>query len=344
MLSQHSFRRDHNGVPITRPVRKLAFAEDSPEICIEKENWNHNNRKLRNLATKLADLLEQVAFMERWFLPRHLRALKDPRALALAHKNIDHTTDASIPNELEMLASMLDSAQQKWQDIYHLMSVVVLYTLKGVDDAFPTAISREPFYRPSSLIRLWTSESHSPYNHDLGFCCSGWTSSKPYTTIEDLLNEKILTTESLKNHCEKKPRPSAWISFSDDASWMLDYAQKRGLLWNSTCRVAIISMDRLERCNIPWGRSDELVVRTGGEIYSDKNPDGVRYAFARQILVYGCVPAHCLVANFTIQQFCGLCKERNIKGSKANVFVKPPHMLLQGDMGTISAAMGNVKI
>lgn len=256
--------------------------------------------------------------MERWFLPPHLRALKDPRAVALAN---------------------------------HLMSSVMLYTMKGVDDSFSTGLSREPSCRPSSLIRVWTSESHSPYHADLGFRCSGWTSPKPYTTIEALLNEKILTTESLKNHCEKKARPSAWISFSDDASWMLNYAQEWGLVWNTTCRVAIISMDRLERCNIPCGRSDELVVRTGGKIYSYKNPDGVRFAFPRQILVYGCVPAHCLLAKFTIQQFCGLCEEHNIKGSRANVFVKPPHVLLQsprtvdqGDMDTMSAAMGNVKI
>jgi hypothetical protein len=282
---------------------------------MEKENWNwnRNNKKLLHLTTEILDLLGQVAFMERWFLP-YLQPSQNPVVLALADKSIDQISDRSVAEEVTRLANVLNSTRQRWREIINIMSAGMIYTMRSVDDIFPASISEEPCRRPSTLIRVWTRESYSPYSEDLGFRCSDWASCKRYAGIRDLLDGKVLTTESLRNHCEKKSRPSLWISFSDDASWILHYAQEWGLLRNPTCRVAIISVERLERCNIPWGRSNDLVMLTGGKTYSAKHPDGVKYAWSRQILVYGCVPTQCLVAKFTIQQFCELCRERNIRG------------------------------
>ncbi len=56
-----------------------------------------------------------------------------------------------------------------------------------------------------------------------------------------------------------------------------------------------------------------MVELTGGETFCGRHPDGVQIASPRQILVYGCVPAACLIASFTIRQFCKLCKARNIQ-------------------------------
>jgi len=265
------------------------------------------------MATKILDLLAQIGFLERWFLP-HIRPSKDPGTLVLADQSINRISDRSVPDELAALANVLNSTQQRWQEIFNIMSDGMVYTMRWVDDRFPAVNSRELLHKPSTLIRLWTQESHTPYSNDLGFRCSGWASCKRYASIKDLIDGKVLATESLQNHCEKKPRPSVWISSSDNASWVLSYAQKCDLLQNPTCRVAIISVERLERCNIPWGRSDDLVKLTGAKTYSAKHPDGVQYTWARQILVYGHVPARCLVAKFTIQRFCELCRERNIGG------------------------------
>jgi hypothetical protein len=265
------------------------------------------------MTTKILDLLAQIEFMERWFLP-YIRPSKDRGALILADQSINHISNRSVPDELAELSIVLNSTQQRWQEIFNIMSDGMVYTMRWVDDRFPAVNSGEPFRKPSTLIRLWTQESHSPYSDDLGFRCSDWASCERYASIKDLMDGTVLTTESLRNHCGKKPRPSVWISSSDDASWLLYYAQKWGLLRNPTCRVAIISVERLERCNIPWGRSHDLVELTGGKTYSAKHPDGVQYACSRQTLVYGYVPAHCLVAKFTIQRFCELCRERNIRG------------------------------
>lgn len=313
MLSQHSARRDHNGIPTVRKYRKSILNRSNPQERIENENWNRRNKELLDITTKILDLLAQIGFLERWFLP-HLRSSKDPGSLVSADQGNNRPPDRSVREELVALADMLNSMQQRWQEIFNIMSGVMVYTLRGVDDRFPPFNPAELFLKPITLIRVWTQQSHSPYSEDLGFRCSGWTSCGRYTSIEDLEEGKILTTESLQNHCEKKPRPSLWISFSDDASWLLYYAQKWRLLQDPTCRVAVISVERLERCNIPWGRSNDLVKRTGASTHSFEHPDGVHYAWARQILVYGHVPAHCLLANFTVQRFCELCRERNIRG------------------------------
>lgn len=304
MLSQQSFQRDHDGIPLISPRRKFVLGRSTPQERNEKETWNRTKKELHIVTTKIRDLLAQIVFMERWFLP-HLRP---------SNKSINHISDRSVPDELAALANVLNSTQQRWQEIFDIVSAGMVYTMRWVEDRFPKVFSEEPFCRPSTLIRLWTQESHSPYSDELGFRCSDWASCKRYAGIRDLLDGTVLTTESLRNHCEKKSRPSVWISFSDDASWMLSYAQKWGLWRNPTCRVAIISVERLERCNIPWGRSHDLVVFSGGKTYSAKHPEGVQYAWSRQILVYGYVPAQCLVAKFTFQRFYELYRERNIGG------------------------------
>jgi hypothetical protein len=72
-------------------------------------------------------------------------------------------------DQMETLANTLDSAQHQWQGVCHFVFAVVLYTMKCIDESFPTALSQEPFCGPPILIRSWNPEPHSPYSDDLGF-------------------------------------------------------------------------------------------------------------------------------------------------------------------------------
>lgn len=313
MLSRHSTRRDRHGLPITSRERRQASRDATPQECEQVEKRNRNNKALRVWTTEIRDLLEQTEFMERWFLP-HLRPPRDPSALELASKSISHLSDRSVADELEALADMRNSARQRWQEIYKIMTAGMVYTMKWMDDCNPRAASGDLFSKPATLIRLWTEESHSPYTDELGFRCSGWESCGRYSSLGALQHDNVLSLQSLRSHCEKESRPSVWISCSESASWMLYYAKRWNLEGNATCRVAIVSMERLERCNIPWGRSDELVRLTGGNTFGGIHQDGVKYAWSRHILVYGTIPAHCLISTMTLQRFFELCEEHKIRG------------------------------
>lgn len=317
MLSQHSAQRDHNGIPVVSPAPKLIFWNTTSQKREEIEKWNQHNEELLELTTRIVDVLAQTEFMERWFLPL-LRPSKNPMALALADESISHICDRSIADELATLAKRLNSAQQRWQEVHDIISAAMVYTMRWIDDRIPEAISGNSVSRPATLIRLWTQESHSPYSDNLGFRCSGWKSCERRPSLTALLHDKAHSLQSLRSHCEKKSQPSVWISCSDSASWMLFYARKYKLLRDPTCRVAIVCMERLERSHIPWGRSDKLVELAGGNPYSGEHRDGVEYASSRHVLVYGTIPAPCLVSILTIQLFLELYRERHIGGLSLN--------------------------
>jgi hypothetical protein len=102
------------------------------------------------------------------------------------------------------------------------------------------------------------------------------------------------------------------------------------MLNDKSCRVAIISAQKLARCSIPWGPSDALVKRCGGSIRRMNNLEGVRFAWPRHVLAYGWVPAQCILDIFTGEEFIGLCKEHNINERK-HVWSSPQVTLLTGE-------------
>jgi hypothetical protein len=189
------------------------------------------------------------------------------------------------------------------------MEILLRHVLSGIPETFPE--NPKAFQLPWTLMRCWDDCSHTEYSDSLGFRCSGWRTCRPASSFMELQKNGILTTQKLQSHCEGKATPSQWISLCDNASWMLKYVNKTRK--PAGCRIAIVSVPKMERLNILWARSDELVRQAGGNTYSGKHRDGVEYAWPEHYLVYGWIPAQCVIETFTIQDFRQLCKERDIK-------------------------------
>jgi hypothetical protein len=189
------------------------------------------------------------------------------------------------------------------------MEILLRHVLSGIPETFPE--NPKAFQLPWTLMRCWDDCSHTEYSDSLGFRCSGWRTCRPASSFMELQKNGILTTQKLQSHCEGKATPSQWISLCDNASWMLKYVNKTRK--PAGCRIAIVSVPKMERLNILLARSDELVRQAGGNTYSGKHRDGVEYAWPEHYLVYGWIPAQCVIETFTIQDFRQLCKERDIK-------------------------------
>jgi hypothetical protein len=82
---------------------------------------------------------------------------------------------------------------------------------------------------------------------------------------------------------------------------MLQYINKK--VPSNNCRVAIVSVPKMERLNILWHQSDVLVEQAGGKAYSGRYQDGVQFAWPRHYLVYGWIPAQCVIKTLTLQRF-----------------------------------------
>lgn len=72
-------------------------------------------------------------------------------------------------------------------------------------------------------------------------------------------------------------------------------------------RIALVSTAKMERLNLLFDRSDFLVQSAGGSL------DSVKFAWQSHYLVYGWIPAQCVVKIFTLDQFRGICENRNIR-------------------------------
>lgn len=320
MLSRHSSHRDQYGIPKVSRCTRLAGKDATLQKRDEVEKWNGTREKLLILTDRIRVLLQQIDFAERWLMP-HLRPSKETSLTVLANKYIDDTCDRPVSEEIEALTEALQSVHQRWQELVEITSVVMTYITSAVRGNLSIASAKDLGCRPCTLVRLWVDKSHTPYSAELGFRCAGWKSCDHSGSLQNLEDKKILTKESLQNHCENGRDPSVWISLSNDASWVLWYATTRRFWKAKGCRVAIISADKLDRCNVPWDRSDTLVERTGGNVYCRAYPYGVKFAWPKHFLAYGWIPAQCILATFTFEHFHQLCNDRNIEAEVHHVSV-----------------------
>jgi hypothetical protein len=91
-----------------------------------------------------------------------------------ANKTIDTSSDTSVAEEMARLREILKAAQNKRQELIDIITTVMTYTMKGVEDIFSIGNAADLLCGPSTLIRLWTANSRSPNSDDLGFRCSNW--------------------------------------------------------------------------------------------------------------------------------------------------------------------------
>lgn len=300
-LSDLADECDELGIAKITRARKHAQYCSGIEIGCVRE-WNENQSCLQAITEELRFNLNRVDFLERWGFQRLNSTTRQPVIHSLA-----------IPVEIAIRVLRVEhkKSQQKIQDLRTAIKAMLLYSLRDIAEDFASESVRKPFEQPITLMRFWTQNSHCPHDSDFGFQCSGLATCKPAGSFQELLHDG-LDLRHIRTHCENQPSAAThWISFSDDASWIL---KKVNRLANPTTQVAIISVRKLDRLKIWWQRSDLLVQQMGGKCWSELyHPDGIQYAWHSHYLVYGWIPAECIIATFDLASFRRECEQRNIK-------------------------------
>lgn len=187
------------------------------------------------------------------------------------------------------------------------------FRVGDIPDIFSREIFSNPFLRQNTFIRIWHKDSYTRYSESLGFLCSDWKNVKPAVSMDHLRKFPMDMQESLSNHLDSR-KTSPWISVADDVGWILTHAHKwRANDPNSDCRVAIISVPEMDRLGILWERSDILVESVGMQRHRKRQSSGgVKYAWFEHYLVYGWIPAQCVIRVFPFTQYRRMCDERGI--------------------------------
>ena len=90
--------------------------------------------------------------------------------------------------------------------------------------------------------------------------------------------------------------------------------------------VDLISRVNLDRLGVLYDPSDELVRWSDGSVARMPDEKGVRFAWPGHYLVYGMVPAACIVNFWTFERFERVCAESGkIERLESDLFVHRPN-------------------
>ena len=302
MLSSHSARRDHNGVPVVPRKRKR------PSSCME-ENWNATRKILLSVVESLGTFLDHIKLLETCVLHQSFRA-DSLKASASTIEAITSTNDRLVEDEITLLNDREVVARQRFEEILSIAQLVMKYSLRDIPYTLPDAISPQKSSKPQTLIRIFRKRSHTSYSDDLGFCCSKWKSSEPVKSFSDLQKDNKILRQSLRNHCEGND-PSEWISLTDDVLWALKFIKSHNFYQDPTSQVALVSIPRLSSLEIICDQSDHLVKAAGAHPYSGSSRTGVQFAWPGHYIVHGWIPAACICRVFDLEHFRRACIEHN---------------------------------
>jgi hypothetical protein len=296
-------------------MEKIVFADEwkSREEVQRVAEWNCLNKQLLSITTNIRNDEQAIQFLEKWLL----RSSDPASHISGAALGECVTPGNGVPiNDVQAaLEKRGVHARNTFLKLSCAMDVLLGHKLKGIESPTRATTRLNPFDLPLTLIRIWDDNSHTLYTKSLGFRCGNWKKCQPANDFIELKNKELLNLQRISNHCEAISSPSDWISFSDDALWILLKRSDHFSSARRNCRVAIINVASLDRLWIPWQRSDSLVQQLGGNPYSPTR-GGVQFAWPGHYLVYGWVPSQCIIKSFTLEEFKGLCKQRNIHKGK----------------------------
>jgi len=326
LLSDFYKERDDSMLPIFKKSIRVFFFEDNltPEEISRITEWNCLNKQLLATTKNIRDVEQTIQFLEKWCLrigPLTSQILDVAVGVCAVLGN-----DVRIQDVQRVLHEREVYVRKTFFELARAMDVLLRHELKGIESPIRDTTQPNPFDAPLTLIRIWNDDSHTLYTESVGFRCGNWKQCQPVNDFIELGNsEKLL--KIISDHCEGETSPSDWISFSDNASWILSKFSDSFRSTQGNCRVAVINVASLDRLRIPWQRSDSLVKQFGGTPRSSEE-GGVQYAWPGHYLVYGWVPSQCIIKSFTLEEFETLCKHRNIP--KGNSLIQ--YSLLDGKL------------
>jgi hypothetical protein len=315
MLSSHSPRRDHKGLPVVVRKRKglngLVGRTRTGEQLVAVQNWNASHESLCSVVESLRDVLDRIEFLEVRVLHDAIKA-NSPGALACNIKALASVRGVLVEDEITRLEDRYVLATQRFDEILCIARLVVRYSLQIIPDDLTDATTSLQLCEPRTLIRMFGQSSHTGYSINLGFYCSNWKLSKPVKSLSDLQKNNKLFEQGLRNHCEGS-NPSDWISLIDNIPKALDFIEKWNFDKDPTCKVALVSIAKLNRLNIICEPSDYLVKLAGAHCYSGSNQAGVQFAWSNHYLVHEWIPAECTLKVFDLNDFLRVCTEHNFQ-------------------------------
>lgn len=320
-LSDHCEWRDPYGVPIVRNTLRIETDFKGEEHNRTIQAWNQAHKMLRQATSRVASYTDRIRFIERWLLPSSWE--KE------AASSIAEEASKSVREEIDFLAELEVFLCRRLHDLENAFIRCCVHGVSFVKEPpMPRTIQNpfEFFHQPRIFLRRWSPESQVHLDQTYGFLAGGWRALKPASSLEELGERGGLICRDLKNHCEGTRFATSWISMIDDPVWMLKDTEEKYPLDSSKSRevrISAISVARLNRLNVLFNRSNELVQQAGGRKWrqadnSSSHKSIIKFAWESHYLAYGWIPFQCVLATWTVEEYRCLCLKAGIKTGKSS--------------------------
>jgi len=300
-LRAHAHKRDHVGVPIPCKIIVWRRPSDDESKRSRLASWGDDHKRLMAAACDrdLTPALEQHRFVAAWFQE------DQNDCFTMVAKDIGSET--SVEDEIASINERKRQAACRLRQCNESMRSRVA----DISDMIPPQDNTPPSDRPIILLRMWKEDSHTIYSSLRGFQCSDWKNITLAPSLDELVTHEDQTRQSLETHLDTK-QPSRWISVSDSVKWIREHGPQWGSkYYGSNCQVAVISISKLDCLAILWERSDQLVHSLGMK--------GVKYAWPDHYLVYGWIPAQCIIRTLPFGDFLSMYEEQGIPGKRSEL-------------------------
>lgn len=267
-LFDHCTWRNRFGIPVVCNKRKIEVNFKDEGHNKSAQAWNAVYGVLRQATLRAASYTDRIKFIEDWLLPS-----KWKRDTATS---ISEEPGRSVKEEIHHLAELMVYLHRMLHDLEIGLTRCCDYGVSFVKEPSTPRTIDNPFeflHRPRIFLRRWGPDSQVNLDQTYGFLAGNWRSLEPASTFEELMDRGGLTIRDLKYHCEGISVATPWISMIDDPVWMLKDTNKKYPLDSSKSggiRVSAISVARLNRLNVLFNRSNELVQQAGGRRWNGK--------------------------------------------------------------------------
>ncbi len=306
-MEYHASKRDVYGIPIISLSIPMDLhdkgEEEGARIRIRKEE----RKTLRAMTEYLRQLHYIADFLENWMFSNALLA----KAKRFATRTDQDVKDLSrtVDGEIECLETHRKDILDRVKKLLDLQGSLAGYLIGPHTDYVPDVQPPlNPFSTPRWLLRAFHGKSFCQYR-EIGILGSGYMSSNPGLSFDDLIKTQGLSETSLRNHCGGSKR-TPLISMADDPAWLLHFV--RSLSFPETTRIAFINVKKLELMGVLHGQARFWAMKVGAESYSAKNQYGVHYLGPTHWLAYGWIPSQCIDDVWSLNDFRQVCSESGI--------------------------------
>ena len=183
-MEAYASKRDVYGIPIITTGIRKGRDDASEEEVARNRIWRKEHQKLREMTENLRGRHHTADFLEKWIFRKILNTDQEIEDMS-----------RTVNDEIEYLETRRQNTLNQVKKLLDLQRSLARYRIGPYTDHVLDVQT------PRWLLRAFHDKSYCRYDREIGILSSGYKSSNPGLSFDDLVKTLGLSETSLRNHC-----------------------------------------------------------------------------------------------------------------------------------------------